>query len=161
LSQRLSLVSSRRRVLSICVSVLATFGIGACAAPATRGTAAPGPADLAALSRPDAMWLERVSFGLDSGTVAEFRRLGRERYLEEQLTATGEALPAPIAAQIHALQTPPLDAAQILQSLQQRRQAANAMAEGPDKEQARKALNDDGNRLAYQAVRLELLPAIY
>ena len=37
----------------------------------------------------------------------------------------------------------------------------NAMPSGPDKEQARKALNDRGNKLAYEAVRRELLRAIY
>lgn len=107
------------------------------------------------------MWLERVSFGLESGTVTDYRRLGRERYLEQQLQAPDATLPAPIATQVHALQGSQIDAAQTLLTLQQRRKAADAMAEGPDRDQARKALNEDGSRLAYQAVRLELLRAIY
>ena len=37
----------------------------------------------------------------------------------------------------------------------------NAMADGADKEQARKTLNDAGNKLAYQAIREELLRAVY
>jgi uncharacterized protein (DUF1800 family) len=35
------------------------------------------------------------------------------------------------------------------------------MPDGPDKEQARKALNDRGNKLAYEAIRRELLQAVY
>jgi uncharacterized protein (DUF1800 family) len=161
LSERLLLANARKRLLSVAVSLAAAVAVAACAAPATRSGAAPGAAELALLNREDAVWLERVSFGLDSATVAAYRRLGRERYLEQQLTPGNESLPAPIAAQVHTLQTPPLDAGEILQTLQQRRKAADAMAEGPDKEQARKALNDDGNRLAYQAVRLQLLRAVY
>ena len=37
----------------------------------------------------------------------------------------------------------------------------NAMADGADKEQARKALNERGNRSAYLAIREELLRAVY
>ena len=39
--------------------------------------------------------------------------------------------------------------------------AINAMPNGPDKEQARKALNERGNKLAYEAIRRELLRAVY
>ncbi len=142
--------------------LLAALGVAACAAPASRTSAPPAATDLAALKRGDAVWLERVSFGLDSGTVAAWRRLGRERYLDEQLAPTNEALPAPIAAQVHSLlQAQPHDPAQILPGLHQRRKAANAMTDGPDRDQARKALNEDGNRAAYQAVRLQLLRAVY
>ena len=35
------------------------------------------------------------------------------------------------------------------------------MPDGPDKDAARKALNERGNRLAYEAVRSELLRATY
>ena len=35
------------------------------------------------------------------------------------------------------------------------------MPDGPDKDSARKALNERGNKLAYEAVRRELLRAVY
>ena len=35
------------------------------------------------------------------------------------------------------------------------------MPDGADKEQARKELNESGNKLAYQAIRRELLRAVY
>jgi len=61
-----------------------------CAAPASRSGSATGADALAPLRQEDALWLERVSFGLDSTTVADYRRLGRDRYLEEQLHDPGE-----------------------------------------------------------------------
>jgi uncharacterized protein (DUF1800 family) len=160
-SQRLLLVCTRSRALSAAVSLVAVLGIAACAAPAIRATAPAHATDLAVLSRADAVWLERVSFGLDSATVGAYRRLGREGYLDEQLSPTDQALPASIAAQVHALEVAQPDTTLILQTLQQWRKAADAMADGPDKDQAKKAINDDGNRLAYQPVRLTLLRAIY
>ena len=45
----------------------------------------PKAAALPVLKRQDMLWLERVSFGIDSESVAELHRLGRERYLERQL----------------------------------------------------------------------------
>ena len=53
------------------------------------------------------------------------------------------------------------DPAQWLIDVNARYKMINAMADGADKEQARKALNDRGNRLAYEAIRRDLLRAVY
>ena len=37
------------------------------------------------LTRGDLRWLDRVTFGIDSATVARYRQLGREKFLDEQL----------------------------------------------------------------------------
>jgi uncharacterized protein (DUF1800 family) len=142
----------------------------ACAGPGTRTdthktpdlkrqTAAAAP--IPVLQRDDALWLERVTFGLDSSSVAEFQRLGRERFLERQLSARDTALPAPIAAQIGALEVSRADPRKWLADLNAQYKTINAMSDGPDKEQARKTLNDQGNKLAYEAIRRELLRAVY
>jgi hypothetical protein len=118
LSERLVRANAPNRVLRATMPLVAALAIGACAAPASRTSAPPAAAQLAALSRADAVWLERVSFGLDSGTVSDYRRLDRERYLEQQLQpTTNEILPAPIATQVHALESSQLEAAPILQNL--------------------------------------------
>jgi uncharacterized protein (DUF1800 family) len=132
-----------------------------CAAPTSRSGAPLAADTLAPLRREDAVWLERVSFGLDSATVADYRRLGRERYLEEQLHGAPAELPPPIAAQIQQLSAHAADPQQQLQQLQQRRKAINAMADGPEKDQARKQLNDEGGQSANRAIRLELVRAVY
>ena len=149
------------RLTAAAIMLAAALVSGSCTAPASRSDAAASPPTLAPLAGADAVWLERVSFGLDSATVSEYRRLGRERYLEEQLRGTAGELPAPIATQIHDLGALQLDPQQRLLTLQERRKAINTMPDGPEKDQARKALNDEGAQFAYQAVRLQLLRAAY
>jgi uncharacterized protein (DUF1800 family) len=142
----------------------------ACAGPGTRpdltttsdATRQTTPASgLPLLHHDDTLWLERVTFGIDSLTVSDYQRLGRERFLERELAARGAALPAPIAAQIGALEIAHADPAQWLAEVNAQYKTINAMPDGADKEQARKTLNDHGNKLAYEAVRRELLRAVY
>src|SRR5579863_984820 len=116
---------------------------------------------LATLPRPDVVWLQRINLGVDSRALAEYERLGRERYLEQQLDPQPVLFPPDIAAQIRSIERAEMDPEATLAALQQRRRSLNALAAGDTKEQARKALNDEGNRLAYQAMRLELLQEIY
>jgi uncharacterized protein (DUF1800 family) len=130
-----------------------------------RSTPAPAPkgqaAALPVLHREDVLWLERVSFGLDSASVAQYRRLGRRGYLEQQLEPHDPPLPAPIAAEVAALGVSHVDAAAVLADVNARYKLINAMPDGAQREQARKTLNDEGNKLAYEAVRRELLRAVY
>jgi uncharacterized protein (DUF1800 family) len=142
----------------------------ACAGPGTRGDSGK-PLDvkrqaataeaLPVLHREDTLWLGRVTFGLDGASVAEYRRLGRERFLERQLEAADGTLPAPIAAQINALEISHTDPEKWLAGVNAQYKTINAMPDGADKEQARKTLNDHGNTLAYEAIRRELLRAVY
>ncbi|MGA2776684.1 MAG: DUF1800 domain-containing protein [Steroidobacteraceae bacterium] len=118
-------------------------------------------AALLVLHREDMLWLERVSFGLDSATVDEYRKLGRARFLERQLAASDHRLPASISAQIDAMEISHADPAVWITDVNTQYKDINAMADGPDREQARKALNDRGNKIAYEAIRRELLRAIY
>ena len=156
-----------RRRLQDAAPFAAALALAACATPgnqvgsAASTTSGVSAGALAALHREDVAWLQRVSFGLDSRTVAEYRRLGRERYLEAQLHPRGDALPGPVAVQIRALEVSQTDPASSLAKLHERRRTVNAMVQGTDQEQARKELNEEGNHLEYQAVRLQLLRAIY
>jgi uncharacterized protein (DUF1800 family) len=151
-------------------AVLSGSLLVACAGPGTRNNSgspldakrqAATAAALTVLHREDSLWLGRVAFGIGSASIAEYNRLGRERFLEHQLEARDGALPAPIAAQIDALEISHADPQKWLADLNARHKAINAMTDGPDKEQARKTLNDQGNMLAYEAIRRELLRAVY
>ena len=129
---------------------------------ATRGDPGAGKAvALPVLRRDDTLWLERASFGLDSVTVASYRQLGRAEFLARQLSPSDAALPAPIAAQIAAMEVAHAKPEQLLADVSAQYKLINAMPDGPDKEQARKALNDRGNKLAYEAIRRNLLRAVY
>ena len=54
------------------------------------------------LSKEDVAWLDRVTFGVDSATVARYRELGRRRFLDEQLHPKGDGLPADVRAAVLA-----------------------------------------------------------
>jgi uncharacterized protein (DUF1800 family) len=109
----------------------------------------------------DALWLGRVGFGIDSASVALYRNLGRERFLEQQLAARTQELPAPIAAQIAGMEVTHAEPLRWLADVNTAYKNINALADGMDKEQQRKTLNDRGNKLAYEAIRRELLRSLY
>jgi uncharacterized protein (DUF1800 family) len=132
--------------------------VAGCSRPATRPS--PAPPSLT-LSAADVRWLDRVSFGVDTSLVADYRRLGRNAFLEEQLHPGRMVLPAGVATQIEALEITHLDPLHELAAVNAEYRRINTLAEGDARDQARKALNDRGNALAYQAIRRDLLRAVY
>jgi uncharacterized protein (DUF1800 family) len=138
------------------LAVLAVLVVAGCVA-STPATVRPG----SALKREDTLWLERVSFGLDTQSVLQYRRLGREAFLDQQLHAPETRLAAPIAAEIERLEISHVGPVQLLNEVNAQYKNINAMPDGPDKEQARKLVNDHGSRLAYETIRRDLLRAVY
>ena len=134
--------------------------ISGCADSGHPGAVPAKTAPMPALQRQDVLWLQRVSFGIDSDSVAALHRLGRARYLDRQLQG-GETLPAPVAAELAALDITHIDPVRTIADVNAERKTANAMPDGPEREAARKALTERGNKLAYEAVRGELLRATY
>jgi uncharacterized protein (DUF1800 family) len=142
-----------------CVCIACGLLLAGCAARSDLARAPAAP--LHAMRREDTLWLERASFGLDSASVESYRQLGRERFLERQLHPGQTALPAPIAAEIAALEVSHADPAKWLADVNAQYKVINAMSDATEREQARKVLNDRGNKLAYEAVRRDLLRAVY
>jgi uncharacterized protein (DUF1800 family) len=133
--------------------------LGACAsAPPPRPRPPAMPADPAGN---DLLWLERVTYGPTSATLAEYRRVGRTAFLDEQLNASSDQLPPEIATQIQQLDIAHEDGADMLAREQVESKRVNEMSASDDKAAAKKALNEKGNKLAYEAQRRELLRAIY
>jgi uncharacterized protein (DUF1800 family) len=147
-------------LLSACTASPSRTGTAVDTAAVDSTASGSAPA-LPMLNREDVRWLSRVEFGLDSASLARYRSIGRERFVEQQLQARDGALPAPIAAQIDAMEVSHAQPVVWLAQVKAQYQSLNALADGPDKEQARKAINERGNQLAYQAVRRELLRALY
>jgi uncharacterized protein (DUF1800 family) len=116
---------------------------------------------LSTLHREDVLWIDRVGFGLDTRIVADYRRIGRERLLAQQLDPRDSVLPPAIASQIDSMDVSRLDVSQRLADIQVEYKSINARPAGAEKEQARKSLNDAGNKLAYEAIRRDLLRAVY
>jgi len=88
-------------------------------------------------------------------------KLGRRRFLEEQLHSREQRLPASASAQIDTLQVSHSDGVELLAYATREQQRINALSDDAIKQSERKALNDKGNRIAYEAVRRELLRAVY
>ena len=109
----------------------------------------------------DAPWLERVTYGINATTLADYSRLGRSAFLDYQLRDQPIAAPATVEAAINALEINHADPLHLLEEVNAENKRINALADGPDKEQARKALNDRSNQLAYEAARRHLLRAVY
>lgn len=147
-----------------CVPALAGFAVllsllSSCAGRPTDSSTK--DAALPSLSRSDIEWLARVNFGIDSASVQEFRRLGRERYLDGQLAARDVALPAPISAEIDTMEISRTDPEHEIAAVNSERQRINLIPDDMGKEQAKKTLNERGNRLAYEAAKRDLLRAVY
>jgi uncharacterized protein (DUF1800 family) len=112
-------------------------------------------------SRQDIQWLDRVTYGPTTATVEAFTKLGRRRFLNEQLHPKDLRLPQPAAAQTEALEISHSNGAELLAAVFKEQQRINALPDETQKQADRKALNDKGNKLAYEAARREILRALY
>ena len=115
----------------------------------------------AELSRQDIQWLERVTYGPTTGTVEEYRKLGRRRFLDEQLHPGNLRLPQPVADEMGALEISHEDGAELLAYFNRENQRINTITDDAQKQTERKALNDKGNKVAYEAARRQILQALY
>ena len=122
---------------------------------------APALATGSELSREDIQWLDRVTYGPSTVTVDEYLKLGRRRFLDEQLHPKDVRLPQPAADQIAALDISHSAPADLLAAVYKEQQRINALPDETQKQTDRKALNDRGNKLAYEAARSEILHALY
>jgi uncharacterized protein (DUF1800 family) len=123
--------------------------------------ALPSPGWGATLSHEDVLWLNRVTYGPTTAVVERYEKLGRRRFLEEQLHPGAVSLPAPIAAQISALDISHSNAADLLTYVSKEQQRINTLTDDAAKQSERKTLYDMGNRPAYEAARREILRALY
>lgn len=123
--------------------------------------ALPAAAADTALSKEDAAWLNRVTFGADSATVASFRDLGKRRFLDRQLHPSGEGLPPAVKAQIAGFDVMKTPTSALLAQVRDQYRDVKDMPDGDAKQEARKALQKQGNEYAQEAQSAELLHAIY
>jgi uncharacterized protein (DUF1800 family) len=115
-----------------------------------------------ALSEDDVAWLRRDGFELDSATVAQYRELGRSRFLDEQLDNRGDdQLPQPITALIGSYEVATKSTEQLLTELRDQQETIKNMPDGDDKNARKKTLQQQGNDLLQQAQQIEMLHAIY
>jgi len=136
------------------VSAVAFVWAGLVGAPIASAPAAPAP-----LSRGDLRWLSRVTFGIDSATVARYRLLGRVKFLDEQLRPPA-ADPASLGAAIAVMPVTQLTAQARITALRAEQQRINAIANDADKQKARDALNQSNAQVVYETAKRHLMRAI-
>ncbi len=114
-----------------------------------------------ALSHDDALWLIRVTYGLDSATVARFRQSGRRGFLDEQLAARNETLPKPVQSQIDAMRISGTATTQLVADEISEQRRIAMLGDEMAKQEARKTRNQIGGDLAAETAQREVLRAIY
>jgi uncharacterized protein (DUF1800 family) len=124
------------------------------AAPGIAVSARPSP-----FTRGDLRWLGRLTFGVDSTAVASYRRLGREKFLDEQLRPPKDD-PAPLQTAIAALGVSQKTAEARMFEVRQENQRINALTSDEEKQKARMALNQAANQAVYETARRHLMRAI-
>lgn len=116
------------------------------------------PAADSPLAPADARWLGRVTYGLDSATLARYRALGRKRFLDEQLQGGGDD-PA-LAAVLADLPITREDPLELVQAAEAEGRRIQNLASDEDRQQARQAQNQLAGQLAYETARRHLLRAV-
>ncbi|MBS0569481.1 MAG: DUF1800 domain-containing protein [Proteobacteria bacterium] len=132
---------------SLCLACLLALTAGAQADPA------PGHADL--------LWLDRITYGVDSASLARLEQIGPRKFLDEQLAARDERLPAAIQAQIDAMPISHQGIGDDIAALATAREKLKSIDDAQAKVEARKALRKQGVALAVQTQERELLRAVY
>jgi len=141
------------RARSVLALVLIGLG-GLLAVPAASSPAAP-----AALTRGQLRWLGRVTFGIDTATVARFRALGRDKFLDEQLHPPASD-PANVAAVIAAIPVTQQTAQARLTANRAEQQRIAALPSDDDKQKARDAFNQAGNQVVYETAKRHVMRAL-
>jgi uncharacterized protein (DUF1800 family) len=105
--------------------------------------------------------VDRVTWGASTSAYREAAAVTLDRYLAAQLHPGDARLPAPIAARIAALTIAqqPLD--RLVADLEGRRRDADALADPAAQQAARKAYQEELNRLAREAAYRSLLRDVY
>lgn len=135
------------RVRTACIAVLIAAASGA------HADSRPDRADL--------LWLDRLTYGVDSASLARLESIGRERFLEEQLAARDEHLPPAVQAQIDAMPISHQSIEDDIATLAAARDKSKSIDDSQAKVEQRKALRKQGIALAVQTQERELLRAVY
>ncbi len=138
--------------INTCILILVALACVATAASARAATA---------LRHDDVIWLQRVTAGIDASSVERYQQLGRQRYLDDQLTGAHDTLPPAISAMLASfdvLNTPP---AQLLATYRDQQRQYKNMPEGASKDVAKKTLQTYRRNLYQQDAQTVMLHAIY
>jgi uncharacterized protein (DUF1800 family) len=119
----------------------------------------PAASPPASPTRGDLRWLSRVTYGIDRATVATYQRLGRAKFLDDQLhPPPGD--PAELEAAIAAIPVTQQTAEARVKATRAEQQRINTLPAEDQKQQARMALNQAGNQAVYETAKRHLTRAL-
>src|SRR5258706_4723428 len=119
----------------------------------------PAASPPASPARADLRWLSRVTFGIDRATVADYQRLGRAKFLDDQLNPPPDD-PAELAAAIAAIPAAKESAEARVKATRAEQQRINTLPAEDQKQQARMALNQAGKHAVYETSKRHLMRAL-
>ncbi|PHV25662.1 hypothetical protein CSQ93_23205 [Janthinobacterium sp. BJB426] len=130
------------------------------------GCAATGPAVQSdhraqTSSTQDIAMLERVSWGVNGGSVRQVQDKGWNAWLQAQLHPGKASLPPAVQAQIDAMTISQVPLDQLVVSMEQKRKDAAGVMDDMAKQQAQKDYQQELNRLAREAATRSLLLDVY
>jgi uncharacterized protein (DUF1800 family) len=111
------------------------------------------------LTRGDVRWLNRVAFGIDTDLVARYQRLGRAKFLDEQLRPPA-ADPPGLATAIGALSISQSSAEARVRAVRAEQQRINALSTDDEKQKARMALNQRASLVLNETAKRHLMRAV-
>jgi uncharacterized protein (DUF1800 family) len=114
-----------------------------------------------AVTREDVLWIDRVTYGIDTPTLAEYRRVGRAAFLREQLAPRDTSLTPQIAQQIDALPVSHAQLPQLMATVDAEKARNKAITDPVQLEQGRRHLRERGENFTEQAIQRHLLRAVY
>jgi uncharacterized protein (DUF1800 family) len=100
-----------------------------------------------------------VTFGIDSATVTRYERLGRVKFLDEQLHPPADD-PPDLSAGVAALSVSQQTAEQRMHAVRAEQQRINGLATEELKQQARVAQNQAGTQALYETTKRHLMRAV-
>ncbi|MDE2257422.1 MAG: DUF1800 domain-containing protein [Xanthomonadaceae bacterium] len=112
-------------------------------------------------SHSDLQWLDRITYGVNSASLAQLQQLGRQDFLEAQLAARDERLPPDVQAQIDAMPISHQSIVDDIATLAAARDKLKSIDDTQAKVEERKVLRRQGILLAVQTQERELLRAVY
>ena len=133
------------------VSIVCVILAGVAGVPAASGPAA--------LTRGELRWLARITFGIDTATVARYRQLGREKFLDEQLHAPANDSTG-LAAAIALIPVTQQTAEARVKANRAEQQRIATLTIADDKQKAQAALNQAGNQAIYETTKRHLMRAL-
>ena len=133
--------------------ILGTLLAGLCL---LAGNAAPA----AAPSPDEVRWLNRITYGIDTATLARYQQLGCKAFLAEQLRPTGREPGPDLAAAISAIGAGGKPLEQVLAETEAENKRIQGLPDEDARQAARQAMNQAANQAANAAARRHLIRAL-